>query len=57
MAQIHGQGFDATSQAARDQIQTDILSTHLRDAIIGGRTQPNRGGAPAGSGAPSPSSS
>jgi hypothetical protein len=57
IARVDGQGFDAASQGARDQIQTDILSTHLRDAIIGGRTQPARGNAPAGSGAPSPSSS
>ncbi|GAA1030468.1 hypothetical protein GCM10009557_22560 [Virgisporangium ochraceum] len=57
IARADGQGFDAESQAARDQIQADILTTHLRDGIIGARTQPNRGSAPAGSGAPSPSQS
>ena len=53
IARVDGQGFDAASQGARDQIQADILTTHLRDAIIGGRAQPKA----ANSGAPSPSSS
>ncbi|GAA0919361.1 hypothetical protein GCM10009558_030470 [Virgisporangium aurantiacum] len=53
IARVDGQGFDAASQAARDQIQADILTAHLRDAIIGGRAAPKA----AGSGSPNPSSS
>jgi hypothetical protein len=53
IARADGQGFDQADKTYT-QIQADILTTHLRDGIIGARTIPKADESPA---APSPSAS
>ena len=57
IARADGQGFEADDKAYT-QIQADILTTHLRDGVIGARTIPKAsGGAASNPAAPSPSTS
>jgi hypothetical protein len=55
IARADGQGFEQGDKAYT-QIQADILTTHLRDTVIGARTLPKASAAPSDS-APSPSTS
>jgi hypothetical protein len=58
IARADGKGFDESEQTVTNQIQADILTTHLRDGIIGARAQPKQPESSASTGAsPAPSAS
>jgi len=56
IARADGQGFEQGDKAYT-QIQADILTTHLRDGVIGARTVPKASGPSGSPAAPSPSTS